>query len=320
MTGGSVIPRSPDGIAITGWSVHVPDVDIDRVVGEPIGGIACPPDRAHELLGRRGLLNKDAATRLALCAVHRALGLPAGAARAVDAPDPRTAVVASSNFGNFSRVKAIGRTLSAGGLKDVSALDAPNASSNVVASTVAMWFRCGGPNLMVCSGATSGLDAVFHASVLLRTGRADRAIVVGAEPDDPVARTFHARRAAREPSTRYCGGSAAIVLEAAPSAGVRMPRLGAIHTSLAHDEDTPGPVAIGPRARMGRAPRVIDLAEEIGDTYGAAGVLQVAVAAALVASGAIHDPVRIVCGDAADGWRTTIVSTHAVLAASHAEA
>ena len=319
MTAGSTRPRMPVGVAITGWSVHVPNVDVDRAVGAPIGGVACPPDRAYELLGRRGLLNKDAATRLALCAVHRALGLPAGAGRAVRAPDPRIAVVASSNFGNFSTVQAIGRTLRSGGLKEVSALDAPNASSNVIASTVALWFRCGGPNLMLCSGATSGLDAVFYASLLLCAGRADRVIVVGAEPDDPVARAFHARRTAGATGP-YCAGSAAIVIEATSGADLRMPRLGTISSSLAHDEAGPLPLAIGPRAQTGGAERVIDLREEIGDCYGALGVLQVAVAAGLVASGSIHDSVRIVCGDAGDGWRTTTVSKHVVPATSQAGA
>ena len=99
-----------------------------------------------------------------------------------------------------------------------------------------------------------------------------------------------------------------------------MPRLGAIHSSLAHDEDSLVPLAIGPRAQTGRAQRVIDLRQEIGDSYGALGVLQVAVAAALVASGSIHDSVQIICGDAGDGWRTTTVSKHAVPAASHAGA
>jgi monoamine oxidase len=41
-------------------------------------------------------------------------------------------------------------------------MDLPNASSNVVASSVAIRFGLRGPNLMLCNGATSGLDARLH--------------------------------------------------------------------------------------------------------------------------------------------------------------
>lgn len=181
-------------IAIAGWGIHLPGIDAD----------ACPPERAHELLGARGLLNKEPATRLALCAVHRALGLPPRAPRLQTAPDPRVAVVASSNLGNVATVRAIRDTVRTRGLKDVSALDAPNASSNVLASSIAIWFRCGGPNLMVCSGRDSGGDALFLGSLLLRTHRADRVIVAGAEPDDAVAASL--RDGIR-------AGAAAVILE-----------------------------------------------------------------------------------------------------------
>src|SRR2546425_4962048 len=146
-------------VAVTGWGVHVPDFDLATVIAGWASGPACPSERAHELLGRRGLLYKDASTRLALCAVHRALNLQPRAPRPDGAPDPRTAVVASSNLGNTATVHSIARKLQHGSIRDISPLEAPNASSNVVSSTVAIWFRFGGPNLMVCSGATSGLDA-----------------------------------------------------------------------------------------------------------------------------------------------------------------
>jgi 3-oxoacyl-(acyl-carrier-protein) synthase len=191
-------------VAVTGWAVHVP---ADDPVGRLAGGAASPaqpPERAHELLGRKGLLAKEPATRLALCAVHRALGLPAAAPRSAGRPDPRTAVVASSNLGNVATVCRVVRTVHESGGRDVSPLDVPNASSNVVASSVAIWFRLGGPNLMVCSGATGGLDAIALAALLLRAGRADRCVVVGTEPDDEVVAALAGRARA---------GAAAVVLE-----------------------------------------------------------------------------------------------------------
>lgn len=257
--------------AVTAWAVHVPGLDG-----------AVPADRSHEVLGRKGLLFKEPATRLALCAVHRALGLPPGARRTPGTPDPRTAVVASSNLGNVATVRAIVRTLREGSVRDVSPLDAPNASSNVIASTIAIWFGFGGPNLMVCSGVTSGLDAAALALLLIAGGRADRVVVAGAEPDDEVAEELHARRA-RSDGAPLRAAAAAIVLEPA----------GPVRLSL---DDCAAPVVVGPGA-------AVDLTHELGDTYGALGVLQVAVGAGLVCGPAGPDRVSVVCGDEAGGRR-----------------
>jgi len=222
-------------VAVTACGLYVPGV-------EP----AFLPGEEHRLLGRKGLLYKEQATRLALCAVHRALGLPPGAPRAEGPPDPATAVVASSNLGNVATVRKVVETLREGSGRDVSPLDAPNASSNVVASTVAIWFRFGGPNLMVCSGATAGLDAIALGSLLLRAGRASRVVVVGAEPDDEVAQSLL-------PGLR--AGAAALVLEPA-GAGIYLSDVRAVRE---------GPVA--------------------GDCYGADGILETALAVSRVAAG-----------------------------------
>ena len=294
-------------VAVTAWAVHLPGGGHLGGAPDSCAGPAVPPERAHELLGRRGLLYKEPATRLALCAVHRALGLPPAAPRPDSPPDPGTAVVASSNLGNVATVRRVAETVRRGTVRDVSPLDAPNASSNVIASTVAIWFRLGGPNLTVCSGATSGLDAVALGSLLIRAGRAGRVVVVGAEPDDEVAVALHGRRAAA------CGGAlragaAAIVLEAAAPAGA--PRLGQVGSAPGRDSvggRAGASVVVGP-AELGRgAGRVIDLVREVGDPYGALGVLQVAVAAALVAGAGAAGPrkVAVICGDDVDGWRTT---------------
>lgn len=267
--------------AVTGWAVHLPGAAAPALAPAAPAAPAVPPERAHELLGRRGLLAKEPATRLALCAVRHLLGPPSGGP-----PDPRTGVVVSSNLGNVATVR---RVAGAATVRDVSVLEAPNASSNVIASTIAIWFRLGGPNLTVCSGAGSGLDAVALGTLLLRAGRADRVVVVGAEPDDEVAAAVHRGRGTA------CGaplraGAAAVLLEAAAGPACLGPFTGA------------APVLIGPASRGGGADRVIDLAREAGDPYGALGVIQVALAAALVAGGACH--VDVTCGDDVDGWRS----------------
>nr|BFE59199.1 hypothetical protein GCM10020063_037250 [Dactylosporangium thailandense] len=232
---------------------------------------APPPERAHEVLGRKGLLGKDAATRLAICAAHRTLERPDRAPRPAGPADPRTAVVVSSNLGNVAAVRGVVRTVRESGGRGVSPLLAPVLSSNVIAGALAIWFRWSGPNLMICSGATGGLDAVASAALLLRSGRAERVVVVGCEPADPDAAAVYGRplRAA----------AACLILARSGPAG--SPHIGAVR-----------PVPDGGAA---------------GDSYGADGVLRVADAAAAVRAGSSTGRF-VVCGDAADGWRGVRVS------------
>ncbi len=198
-------------ITVRSWSVHAPG--LDRAVLGLAPELAVPPERAHELLGRKDLLYKDEATRLALCAVHQALGRGQAEPRPARPVDPATAVVVSSNLGNVAVVRDVAETVRAGSGHDVSPMLAPGASSNVIATAVAIWFRLGGPNLMICSGATGGLDAVRAAMLLLRAGRAERVIVVGVEPADPVARELHETRAGQAGRRPLRAAAACIVLD-----------------------------------------------------------------------------------------------------------
>jgi 3-oxoacyl-[acyl-carrier-protein] synthase II len=276
----------PDAVAaVTSWSVYLPDLPADGIPGVPPRGPVYPPADARRLLGRKGLLFKEPATRLALCAVHRALGHPDGVAPTIRAVDPDTAVVVSTNLGNVATVCDVARTVRAAGWRDVSPLGAPNASSNVIASTIAIWYGLGGPNLTVCSGATAGLDAVGIGIRLLRARRARRVVVVGAEPADPDALALHGLRAGDHGPLRAV--AACVVLEPvdvaplAPTVGpVRRPAEG---------------VCVEPDAA--------------GDGYGARGVLDVAVAVARFGSATGSWTVQITGGDAADGWRQVEVGT-----------
>jgi hypothetical protein len=158
-------------VIATGWSLFDP-----------------PLDKPAELLGRKGLLYKEPATVAALCAVHTALGLPAGQ-RHHGPVDPRTAVVVSCNLGNVATVADAARAIATEGAGAVSVLAAPNASPNVAASTVAMWFGFGGPNLQVTAGESDA--AVRLARTLLAADRADRVVLVGVEPADEVATSLY---------------------------------------------------------------------------------------------------------------------------------
>ncbi|MEV5693461.1 beta-ketoacyl synthase N-terminal-like domain-containing protein [Micromonospora globbae] len=336
-------PRAAAGepvAAVLAAALHLPGVDAlpadlpgarAATVEEP----ACPPERAADLLGRKGLLAKEPATRLALCAVHRALGLPAKAPRRTGPADPRTAVVVSSNLGNVATVGDIARRLRDGGPREVGPLEAPNASSNVIAGAVAIWFRFGGPNLTVCSGATAGLDAIWLAGLLLRTGRADRVVVVGTEPDDAQARALHAARRGRADGRPLRAGAACLLLGPVDGPGEPLGLLGPVRAVGADgaspaapgsaddtvpgsvdgdvpgsvDGTVPGPVdGAVPGSVDGvppAAPRLVDDAVLPGDHYGAAGVVHTAVALRLLAG---TPAVRVRCGDPADGFRELTVT------------
>jgi 3-oxoacyl-[acyl-carrier-protein] synthase II len=304
-----VPPRTVQSIAVTRWAAHVPGPppSADWLAGLVRGG-AEPAERAHELLGRKGLLAKEPATRLGLCAVHRLLGRPPRAPRPEGPPDPRTAVVVACNLGNVEAVVRVARTVREGCGRDVSALDAPNASSNVIASSIAIWFRCGGPNLMVCSGATAGLDAMRLGALLLSADRADRVVVVGAEPQDEVACALRGLR--RRPGGGLRAAAAAVMLERAAGPAAGAPTIGPIAAMATSAVVQPpgGSICLAPRTAIGEGAGALDVEAELGDTYGALGVLQVAAAAELLAAGRSGTRVTVLCGDPRDGWRMTTLN------------
>jgi 3-oxoacyl-[acyl-carrier-protein] synthase II len=291
--------RAARGLArITGWAVDIPDEGGDAATGE----------HARELLGRRGLRYKESATLLALCAVHRALRLAPGAPRSCEAPDPRTGVVVSSNVGNAATVARVVHTLRTSSLRDVSLLDAPNASSNAIAASIAIWFRLGGPNLTVCSGATAGLDAVWLGSLLLRSGRVDRVVVVGVEPGDEVSVALRSQRSGgRAPAH---AGAASLILTSPARRTGDVPALDGIAFSPTRERLALGDretMLVGPAELAGYDQLAIDLEVELGDLYGALGVVQVATAATLLADSHDASSATVVCGDDVDGWRTATV-------------
>ncbi|MFG2718608.1 beta-ketoacyl synthase N-terminal-like domain-containing protein [Streptomyces sp. NPDC048416] len=271
-------------VVVAGWAVHVPGATAAELPGSPAEP-ACSANDAKLVLGRKGLLGKEPATRLALCAVHRALGLPAGLpAGAVDGA-AGTAVVVASNLGNVETVCSMVSDMRAEGGSAVSVLDAPNASSNIIASSIAIRYGFTGPNLAVCSGATAGLDAVQLATRLLRTGRARRAVVVGVEPADPVSRALEALRADGGGLTEGAG----CVLLGVPGAwpGRTQLRIGSV---TRHRE----------RPDAARA--------ALSGFYGAEGVIALAVAADRLAAGHAADRTVVTCGDHEDTWACVDVS------------
>jgi 3-oxoacyl-[acyl-carrier-protein] synthase II len=247
---------------------------------------------AAAVLGRKGLLYKDRATRLALCAAHDALadaGLLGDNGLTVDCTT--FAVIVSSNLGNLDTVCNAAAAIAAASVAAISPMDLPNASSNVVASSVAIRFGLRGPNLMLCNGSTGGLDAVNWATTLLAAGRADRVLVIGVETRNEVV----ARLLGTED---VFDGAVCVVVERHPSEWARATigqysRAGDLDScirQLAQRNGSTPDVLFTSRADAApagepEAAPARDLAAIHGHASGALGVLQCAAALAWFADG-----------------------------------
>jgi 3-oxoacyl-[acyl-carrier-protein] synthase II len=252
------------------------------------------------MLGTRGLLYKDRATQLGLCAARDALDAAGMLDDAtLNVSGEGFAVVVSSNLGNVDTVCKVAAQIAAEGVDAISPMGLPNASSNVVASCVSIRFGLRGPNMMLCNGPTGGLDAAHVASVLIRSGRARRALVLGVETRNEVVE----RLVGTEPDD-LLDGAVALVLESAAAARERDAEpLGAVgryatdpdferclaKLSRTDDprpgcwlvpEDFGGPV---PPALEGVPQR--DVSTSFGRCSGALGVLQCATALAWLSDG-----------------------------------
>ena len=321
------------GVA-TGVGLAVPGArsSAELVTGSAEG--AAPFDPAARI-GKKGLRYLDQATRLALCAARDALndaGLmtgdarlapaPGGGAPVVDAellvPGESVAVVVSSNFGNLDSVCDVATALADdGGTRLLSPVYAPRLSSNVTASEVAIRFGLRGPNLMLCNGPASGLDAVHWATVLLAARRARHVLVVGTEPANDVVRrlTGHAHP---------FDGAAALVLESPETAAGRAaPVLAGVRGYVRTESVSDCVAALGgtaPRAWLAPegTPDVLSgvlpgvprhaLASRWGPASGALGVLQCAAAVGHFAAGG-GGPLFAVAGTDADDAVAGLVLT-----------
>ncbi|MEV5687345.1 beta-ketoacyl synthase N-terminal-like domain-containing protein [Streptomyces sp. NPDC052164] len=301
-------------IFVTGVGVALPGADSTAALAA-----ARQPEGAVEpaaVLGKKGLRYKDRATQLGLVAGYRVL-TDAGLLKdgELTADSSRVAVLVSSNLGNVDTVCRVARTISdEGSTRGLSPMDTPNASSNIIASEIAIRFGLHGPNLMVCNGPTSGLDAVRWGAALLRSGRADQAVVVGVEPDNEIVRELVGGPVA--------DGGAALVLERAEVAGARGATVRAEiggqvrgagvarnFARLAAGEPAALVGWFAPAGAAGSLPAELpghDLAAIWGELSGALGVVQCA--AAIGAFGSRTDgPVCLVAGGDEDDGSAALV-------------
>ncbi|WP_331759723.1 beta-ketoacyl synthase N-terminal-like domain-containing protein [Streptomyces anulatus] len=282
-------------VVVTGIGLAVPGV---AAYGDLLGPL--PGEGGFDLVtGLRGreMRHKDRASRLALRAAESALrdaalldveGAFTGAADS-------TAVVVSTNLGNADSVCEAADTITQEGVTGLSPLGLPQTSSNVVASWVAIRYGLRGPNLTVCNGITSGLDALAWARNLISAHRATAVLVVGVEPANDVA--------AKLLGERSTDAAVAVVLEPSDTAADRGARPRAAIAGYARARDLAEALAtagaageepvdlwLGNEANTGTkllgATHRIDLEAQLGPLSGALGVLQCAAAAAHLDTGA----------------------------------
>ncbi|MCW3817583.1 hypothetical protein ONA91_24315 [Micromonospora sp. DR5-3] len=301
-------------VVVTGLGVAVAGLD------DPAGLLAAPGDIPRSggddpvrRLDRRGLRYKDRATKLAMCAGRDALvdsGLVTdGPEPVLTVPGETVGVLVSSNYGNVDTICDAVATIAEHTYLGTSPMALPATSSNVIASWIAITHGLRGANLTLCNGPTSGLDAVYWAGLLIRSGRIRSALVIGVEPaneqvrhvagggdpdqaphlfDGAVAMVVEDARSARErgrtplaalgPYARRADSALAVAAvrraEPAPVGLWCPPADGGPTPGTAHDRDP----AQGTPVRVDRTrdeyPAVTDLTALLGDCSGALGVLQ----------------------------------------------
>lgn len=251
--------KNATDILITGLGLELPGADTTTISAISPKNLSSSAFDPKIRVAKKGIRYKDHATLLAMSAAWQAIvdaQLSDEPAKQVEAP--RFGVVVSCNLGNIDTVANVVRTIRNEHVNATSAMDLPNASSNVVASSIAIRHGLQGPNLMLCNGATSSLDALHLAANCIRAGRADRMLVVGVEVDNDVV------RALPQAAAQWFNGAVALVIESGQSAESRGARaLGKIK-SYSFSKEMPDTKAS------------IDVTPHLGESYGAEGLLQIA--------------------------------------------
>ncbi|MBL1099683.1 beta-ketoacyl synthase N-terminal-like domain-containing protein [Streptomyces coffeae] len=312
---------SPDAVVVSGVGLALPGAGTPDTLLRNARPAPGPSDRFDTTtrIGRRGHRYKDRATRLALCAALDALrdaALVCGEDAQLTVPGATVGVVGSSNLGNLDTACLTAATIAEDSACGLSPMSLPNASSNVIASWVAIRHGLRGPNLMLCNGPTSGLDAVHWGATLVAAGRVRRALVVGVETHNPVVEEL-----AGAPAGDLLDGAAAVVVEGARWARereartsavlgpyVRRPGLGPCVAALLPEGPPPGVWFTPERYKEpagaavpvpGTVPRH-DLSVAFGRASGALGVLQCAAAVGWLAADGSGDALLTSGDDTAD--------------------
>ena len=185
-------------VAITGIGIEAPVLPGVSRVGELLGQSAsyswCFDPAAK--LGKKGLRYKEPATLLGLCSARTALldsgWLTQGGDTKLDNNDFGVAI--ASNTGNLDTVCTVADTIRSEHVNATSAMDLPNASSNVIASTIAIRFGLRAMNLMITSGSNASADALILAHGAIGSGRVSCMLVGAVEIDGLTLRSLQAQQ------------------------------------------------------------------------------------------------------------------------------
>ena len=131
-----------------------------------------------ERLGRKGQRYNTRSTLLALAAVGE---LSDALAAQEDTFGSDCGLVAASCYGNLAATCGVAEQLNDGAAARISPMDLPNASSNILASQIAIRHGITGVCLTVDDGLGSGNSAMRWADRLISSGRSSRVLIVAAE-------------------------------------------------------------------------------------------------------------------------------------------
>jgi 3-oxoacyl-[acyl-carrier-protein] synthase II len=275
---------------ITGAAVSISG--LSEVAGLlPAGAVAIDPGT-----GRTSAF-RDRASDLALSAVGAAL---AAAGLNGERPGLPVATVVSTSYGALEQACLALDTITRSSTRALSPRLVHAMSSHVIGTWVSIEYGFRGPCLTLCDGPTSGLDAVHWARNMIAAARAEVVVIIGVEPrTDPVLRLLG--QEGSEPAV--LDGAAAIVLEAESHAVARGARPRAVFEAysraaqlaaalpqrprpvdwwFAPEPAEPGDITIPAAPAALAGVRRIDLASGLGRSSSALGVIQVALASALV--------------------------------------
>jgi 3-oxoacyl-[acyl-carrier-protein] synthase II len=241
---------------ILSQSVFCPGQDASAI-SELRPGKVCGLDHkeASKMLGRKGLRYKDEATLLALVAAKKIID---AAPPMTDEQKSHTAVIVSSNFCNFDTVIINSQIIAEKHVDETSPMSLPNASSNVVSASISIIYELRGPNLMLCNGNNSGLDALILAQDLMQAKRAERVLMIGVEVDNEIVRALIPAR-----HDRFHGAVGYLIEMVEPNSNPEYEILAKLHAT----NDTNQNLSIHEVSRY------------CGDASAATGVMQVMLAA-----------------------------------------
>jgi 3-oxoacyl-[acyl-carrier-protein] synthase II len=194
----------------------------------PVAGAAGFPaatigDGLKALVRRKGLAALSRGALLAAAAIEDLLVVRPDALTAGCEPGD-VALLVGTAFGHVESKADFHATALRDGVRLVSPIVFPNTIINSPGGHAAILFGLTGPNSTITSGRRSGLEAILRATTLLRSGRARRAIVVGADEASPsLLRAMSARRSAGAAPASYSAFlgevGVALLLELLPAGG-----------------------------------------------------------------------------------------------------